>query len=111
MVLRDLRTDWRTFAEFLKIVDDHQGSAWKAALDNLAISILRAEGHVVYMNRIVRTDGIDLLLTLKFHDSYLGHYNCTVENFCLSLYPAELSRAEYVARVGEGRSDANCSRL
>ena len=35
LVLRDLRTDWRTFAEFLKIVDDHQGSAWKAALDNL----------------------------------------------------------------------------
>lgn len=59
------------------------------------------------MNHVVRTDGVDLLLTLKFRDRHLRNKDRIVAKLSLRFYPAELARAKYIARIWERRSDAN----
>ena len=92
MKLRGLRTDRRTFAKLLKIIGDDQRATGKTALDNPAIAELRAECDVIQMNRIVGSNGIDLLLALQLGDCCLWDQNRVVANLRLCLHPAELAR-------------------
>ena len=104
---RDLRADRRTFAKLLEIVDNDQRSAGKTAFDNPVVAVLRTECHVIHVNRVVRGDGIDLLLALKFCDRCLRNKNRVVKNLGLGLHPAKLPGTKNVSRIRERSSDAN----
>ena len=74
-----LRAHRRAFTEFLKVVDDDQRAARESALNHPAVAVLRTECHIVHMDRIVRGDGVNLLLTLKLGDCRLRDQNHIVK--------------------------------
>lgn len=93
----------RAFAKLLEIVDNDERSAGEATFDHPAISILRAECHGIYVNRVVRADSVNLLLALKFRDRDLRNQNRAMENLGFSPYPSKLAGSKDVARI---RKDA-----
>lgn len=107
MKLRGLRADRSTFAELLEIVNDDQRSATKPALHNPAVAVLRAECHVIEVNRVIASDCVDLLLALKFCDRYLRNQDCIVTNLGLRSHSAKLSGTKYVAWIRKRSSNAN----
>ena len=59
------------------------------------------------MNRVVRGDGIHLLLPLEFIHCRLGNKDRVVENFGRGLHSAELPGTKNVSWIRKGRSDPN----
>jgi hypothetical protein len=69
--LHCLGTDRRALAELLQVVCDDQRAAGKTAFDYPAVAVLRAKGYVIYVNRVIRADRVNLLWTLEFGNRYL----------------------------------------
>ena len=107
MKLSGLRTYGRAFAELLKIIDDDVRTRGKTAGDDPAIAVLRAEGHGIYMNRVIRGDGVYLLLTLEFSNCNLRNKNCPVKDLSLGFHPSKLTGTKYVARIRKRGGYAN----
>ena len=55
-------------------------AGWKTALDNPVVAMLRAEGHVVHVNLVVRADGVDLLLPWSSVHGRLRNENRVVQD-------------------------------